>query len=342
MKIGVVGAGYWGKNLIRVFDKLGVLKTVCDLDKKVLADIKKEYPKIETSTDIRQILTDKEIRGVVISSPASAHYELTSMILSSGKDAFVEKPLSLDVKHGMKLVEVAKKKDLILMVGHLLHYHPAVVKLKDMIKKGCFGKINYICSNRLNFGKVRHEENVLWSFASHDISIITDIMGMPKQISSVGRAYIQKNVSDIAFCMFNFTKGKAAHIFVSWIYPFKEQKLVVIGSKKEAVFDDLAKNKLVVYSHKVKLEDSGIPKAVRSKGKVAEISNKEPLMEEARHFLECVEKRIKPRTDGSSALDVLRILDACQKSMDSNQLNQLSCKKNFLSIKQRMCQMKQK
>lgn len=316
MNIALIGAGYWGKNLVRVFYELGVLKIICDLNEKSLQERKKEHPNLETTTDISKILNDKNINAVVIATPAFTHYALGKKVLESGKDVFIEKPLALKIEEGAELVELAKKKKRILMVGHLLLYHPAVKKLKELIQIGELGEICYIYSNRLNFGKLRKEENVLWSFAPHDISVIIDILGMPKNTYAFAYSYLQKYIADIVVSDFEFEDGKAAHIFVSWLNPFKEQKLTVVGSKAMAVFDDQAKDKLVVYRHKVEWPENKNPEAVKAEGEIIKISNKEPLTEEAKHFIECIKSRKNPVTDGENALKVLNVLNSCQKSME--------------------------
>jgi len=317
MKIGLVGIGYWGKNHLRVFNELGVLKTICDLDKKALKEREKGYLNLETTTDFLEILRDKEIKGVVIATPAATHFNLAHKALEAGKDVFVEKPLALKVKEGKKLVKLAQNKKLILMVGHLLHYHPAIIRLKEIIKERELGEIRYIWSNRLNFGKLRREENVLWSFAPHDISVIIDILGMPKKVFAIGKSYLQKNIPDVTLSILEFRKNQTAHIFVSWLNPFKEQKLSISGSKKMVVFDGVS-NELMVYSHQINWTKDKSPKAVKAEGRLIKISQKEPLMEEAKHFLECIKKRRTPKTDGKEALNVLKILNACQKSLEED------------------------
>lgn len=313
--IAIIGVGYWGKNLVRVFDQLGVLKIICDSNKKILLERKKDFPKLKISTNFLKILKDKEIKAIVIATPAATHYKLAKEALLAGKDVFVEKPLALKVKEGKELVELAQKKKKILMVGHLLLYHPAIIKLQEMIKKGELGDIYYIWSNRLNFGKLRKEENVLWSFAPHDISIIIDVLGMPEKVITVGKDYIQnKIIPDITLTFLEFKKRKTAHIFVSWLNPFKEQKLSIIGSKAMAVFDGV-KNELVIYFHKIRWQENKNPEAIKAKGKIIKVSKKEPLLEEVKHFLECIKTREKPKTDGEEALKVLKVLDACQKSL---------------------------
>ena len=315
MNIALIGAGYWGKNLVRVFYELGVLKIICDLNETNLKERQKEHPNLKITTDISKILNDKNIDAVVIATPAATHYGLGKKVLESGKDVFIEKPLALKVEEAEEMVKLAKEKKRILMVGHLLLHHSAVKKLKELISEGELGEIRYIYSNRLNFGKLRKEENVLWSFAPHDISVIIDILGVPEKISALGKSYLQKDISDIVVANFEFRGGKAAHIFVSWLNPFKEQKLSIIGSKAMAVFDDQAKDKLVLYRHKVEWSENKNPEATKAAGQIIRISNSEPLAEEAKHFIECVKSRKTPITDGENALKVLKVLDACQKAM---------------------------
>ncbi len=313
--IALVGGGYWGKNLIRVFNQLNVLKVICDLDKEILAKRKKEYPNLKITTDFSEILEDKEIKAVVISAPAVIHYKLAKESLLEGKDVFVEKPLALKVSEGEELVKLARQHKRILMVGHLLLYHPAIIKLREAIKNGELGDIRYVWSNRLNFGKLRKEENVLWSFAPHDISVIVDILGIPERVIAIGKAYLQANIPDITLTSLDFRKGKSAHIFVSWLNPFKEQKLSVIGSKAMAVFDGV-KNELVIYSHKVMWHKDEDPEAIKAKGRTIRFPKKEPLLEEAKHFLRCIETREKPKTDSCEGLNVVKILNACQRSLN--------------------------
>lgn len=315
--IGIIGAGYWGKNLVRVFNELNVLKIVCDLDKKILEKRKKEYPNLEFTTDFSKILKDKDIKAVAVSTPSATHHRLAKRALQAGKDVFVEKPLALKVKEGEELVKLARNKKKILMVGHLLLYHPAIVELKKLIKKGELGEVRYIYSNRLNFGKFRREENVLWSFAPHDISLVIDILGMPQEVLAVGKSYLRLNIPDVTLSVLKFRNNQAAHIFVSWLNPFKEQKLSVIGSKKMAVFNGV-ENKLTIYSHKIKNHENRNPEAVKKKGKPIKIPSLEPLKEEAKHFLECVKNKTKPKTAGEEGLKVLKVLNLCQKSLEKN------------------------
>ena len=318
INLGLAGAGYWGKNLIRVFWQLGVLKTVCDLDEKRLNEVKKNYPGLKTTKDFREILENKEIKGVVISTSAVTHYELAKKALAAGKDVFVEKPLALNLEEGEELVRLAEEKNLILMVGHLLNYHPAIVELKKIVKGGQLGKILHIYSHRLNFGRLRKEENVLWSFAPHDISLILNFLGeMPKEIRTIGHSYLQKNIPDITLSHYKFPNHSTAHIMVNWLNPIKEQRLVIIGTKKMAVFDDQARDKLVIFSHTI-IWQNGAPVANKKEGKIISFPDKEPLLEEAKHFLDCLSDRKTPKTDGKEALRVLKVLFLSQKSLEEN------------------------
>lgn len=316
--IAVIGSGYWGKNLVRNFFELGALKTICDLDEKVLKDFKMNYPEVHTTTSFQEVLEDQDIDGVVIATPAVLHYKMVKEALNYGKDVFVEKPLSLDVKDGKELVKIAENSGNILMVGHILQYHPAVLKLHEMIKEGELGKIQYIYSNRLNLGKFRTEENILWSFAPHDISVILMLLNeMPRGLTSHAGTYLSKNVADVTLTTMNFPSGVKAHIFVSWLHPYKEQKLVVVGSKKMAVFNDVSDEKLFLYPHEIEWVNR-VPVPQMKDAIVVEIEMKEPLKEECGHFIECIELRDNPKTDGREGLRVLEILQASQESLEKN------------------------
>jgi len=225
--VAVIGAGYWGKNLVRNFHELNALYAVCDSDPKTLAAFKEKYPDIKHYSDVPSVLSDPHIRAVAISTPAATHYTLTKEALLADKDVFVEKPIALHYSEGAELIELASSKNKILMVGHILEYHPAIIKLKELIDKGELGKIQYIYSNRLNLGKFRTEENILWSFAPHDISIILHLLNeMPDEISSHGGNYLNPHITDVTITNMDFPSGVKAHIFVSWLHPYKEQKLV--------------------------------------------------------------------------------------------------------------------
>ena len=315
IKVAVVGVGYWGKNLARNFHELDALEVLCDPDGSVEAACKHNYGNARFHPDFREVLSDPCVDAVALATPAVAHFEMAKAALEAGKDVFVEKPLAMDVKHGECLVKLAEEKRRILMVGHILRYHPAIVKLQKLIQDGTLGKINYLYSNRLNIGKIRTEENILWSFAPHDISVMLSLLNeMPTRVACRGTAYLNRDVADVTLSHFEFPSGVQAHIFVSWLHPIKEQRLVVVGSAKMAVFDDTAGHKLVLYPHKVEWKNR-IPTAVKAQGEVVELEELEPLRAECQHFLDSVEFRTTPVSDGAEGLRVLRVLDACQRAL---------------------------
>lgn len=317
--IVVIGTGYWGKNLVRNFYELNSLYGICDVDEKTLISFKKKYPDIQTFTDFSKSFKDSEAKAVAIATPADTHYSLVKEALLAGKDVFVEKPISLHYKEGEELVILAKSKGKILMVGHILEYHPAVAKLNELIEEGALGKINYIYSNRLNLGKIRSEENILWSFAPHDISIILSLLHeMPVEVSAHGGNYLNPHITDVTVTNMSFPSGVKAHIFVSWLHPYKEQKLVVVGDKQMILFDDVnPTNKLSAYSHKIDwIDRKPVPRP--EEAKPIDIASKEPLKTECEHFLDCIASRKTPLTDGVSGLRVLQILEAFQESLKDN------------------------
>jgi UDP-2-acetamido-3-amino-2,3-dideoxy-glucuronate N-acetyltransferase len=317
LKVAVIGAGAWGKNLVRNFAKLGVLGMVCDPDAGACANASKISPGVPTCTDFSETLSRPEIAAVAIATPAVLHYSLAKAALKAHKDVFVEKPLALEETEGQELVDLASKQGQILMVGHILQYHPAILKLKELIDRGKLGKIQYIYSNRLNIGKIRKEENILWSFAPHDISVILLLLGeMPVTVSAHGGNYLQSKVADTTLTSLSFASGTRGHIYVSWLHPFKEQMLVVVGERQMAVFDDVASDrKLVLYAHQIDWIDR-YPVARKVEGEVVPLELGEPLREECAHFLDCIRSRQKPQTDGVEGLRVLQVLQACQRSLD--------------------------
>src|SRR5260370_567850 len=313
--VAVVGVGYWGKNLVRNFDALGVLAALCDSDKSLGESCKKKYPAVKFYSKYSEVLADPGISGVALATPAVAHYEMAKAALEADKDVLVEKPLAIDVKHGEELVKLAESKNRILMVGHILRYHPAILKLHKLIHDGQLGKIDYLYSNRLNIGKIRTEENILWSFAPHDISVMLALLNeTPTRVSCHGGAYLNHRIFDVTLSHLNFPSGVQAHIFVSWLHPVKEQRLVVVGSEKMAVFDDAAEHKLVLYPHKVEWRNR-VPTAVKADGEIVKLERCEPLRAECQHFLDCIAFRTTPATNGAEGLRVLRVLDACQRAL---------------------------
>jgi UDP-2-acetamido-3-amino-2,3-dideoxy-glucuronate N-acetyltransferase len=320
--IAHIGLGYWGKNILRNLYELNVLRIACDSSEDTITERKKQFPEVEYTTKIEDIISNPEIKAVTIATPAETHYELAKKFLLSGKDVFVEKPMALAVKEGEELVEIAEKQGRILMVGHILQYHPAVIKLKELISSGSLGKIQYIYSNRLNIGKLRTEENILWSFASHDISVILELVGEePFEVSAFGGDYLNPGIYDVTITTLKFKNGIRGHIFVSWLHPFKEQKLVVVGSKAMAVFDDVSKEKLFLYPHEIEWKDSKIPIAKKANYKVIPVEDVEPLKLELSHFIDCVKSRKRPKTDGYEGIRVLKVLELAEKSLKGAHLS---------------------
>jgi len=316
-RVAVVGCGYWGKNLVRNFHQLGNLQAVYDVDESRRQEMSKAYGVTATRT-LEELLQRADIQAVAIAAPAVQHFDLAKRALLAGKDVFVEKPLAVRLGDGQELVELARKRERILMVGHLLQYHPAVLELRRLIRAGELGKVQYIYSSRLNLGKLRTEESILWSFAPHDVSAILSLLDEePTVVAAHGGNYLNRNVADVTLTTLDFASGVKAHIFVSWLHPFKEQKLIIVADGKMAVFDDTeTARKLVVFPHKIEWVDR-VPVARKAEGQVVSLQAEEPLLLECRHFLECVRERKKPRTDGEEGLRVLRVLQACEKSLQN-------------------------
>ncbi len=317
MKIGVIGTGYWGKNLVRNFSEIGALSCICDSNPEAGSELAAKY-KVPLYATMDEMLGNEPKIAVAAATPAATHYDVLKSVLQAGHHAFVEKPLALNVSEAEELINIADKKNLTLMIGHLLQYHSGFRKLKDMARSGELGKINYIFSSRLNLGKIRREENILWSFAPHDISMILSLAGEePESVTAIGHNFLSKAVADITTTHLSFLSGIAAHIFVSWLHPFKEQKLVVVGDKNMAVFDDTKpwNEKLVLYPHTISWKD-GAPVPDKKDAQPVELEESEPLKEECLHFLESIDKKQAPLTDGREGLRVLQVLDAAQRSLE--------------------------
>jgi predicted dehydrogenase len=317
--IAVLGCGYWGQNLVRNFYQLGGLRLVCDPAESGRTRAGQIAPQVEICDHFEAVFERQDIEAVVLATPAETHHPLALKALKSGKDVFVEKPLALDYKQGLELDAAARRNGRILMVGHLLEYHPAVLKLRELLADKVLGKVNYIYSNRLNFGKIRTEENALWSFAPHDIAVILRLFAAsPIEVTCVGGNYLTPNLADVTVSCLHFPGGQRAHIFVSWLNPFKEQKLVIVGDKKMAVFNDVSKEgKLVLYNQWVEMPNRQ-PILQKGESESVEIGGDEPLRRECEHFLECIVTRKAPLTDSTSGIEVLRVLQACQMSLQMN------------------------
>lgn len=319
-RVAVIGCGYWGKNLVRVFSELGALAAVCDTNEVRAGELAARH-----GSEVRalaDVLADPGVDAVVIATPAATHADLAIQALRAGKHVFVEKPLALSLREAAQVREEAEQGDRILMVGHLLRYHSAFLELERLVKDGALGALQYVYSTRLNFGKIRREENVFWSFAPHDISMILALVGEePNRVDSVGHCYLHSEIADVTTTHLAFASGINGHIFVSWLHPFKEQKLVVVGSEGMAVFNDGEpwERKLVLFRHKVVWRNH-MPEPLKSEGEAIPVAAVEPLREEAGHFLACVQEGMRPRTDIEEATRVLRVLERAQASLRAGHL----------------------
>jgi predicted dehydrogenase len=324
--IAVVGTGDWGANLVRNFASLpgSRLVALCDTDPARLARAGAQAPEARTTIRLEDIAAATDVRGVVVAASAIQHHPIARALLDAGKDVYVEKPLALTVADAEELVRIARERDRILMVGHLLLYHPGVRHLKEMVRKGELGDVLYIYSQRVNLGKVRRDENALWSFAPHDLSVILHLLEMePVDVAARGAAFLQGEVEDVVFLHLRFPDGRMAHVHVSWLDPHKLRKFTVVGRQKMVVFDDMEA------SEKIRVYDKGVDKgagqivsygdalSIRSGDiLIPKISLQEPLRIECQHFVECVREHKQPLTDGADGLRVVRVLAAAQRSLE--------------------------
>jgi predicted dehydrogenase len=314
--VAVLGCGYWGRNLVRTFHSLRTLRAVCDAAPSGVEAARQIAPGVPVVGDYAAVLADPNIEAVVIATPAETHATLASRALAAGKHVFVEKPLALTYRDGLQLVREAEATGLVLMVGHILEYHPAVTELVRRVRQGELGTLQYVYSNRLNLGKVRREENILWSFAPHDIAVMLRVIGdLPTEVTATGGTYLQPNIADVTVTTLHFAEGVRGHIFVSWLHPYKEQRLVLVGSQRMAVFDDVSPDrKLVIYDQGIDWV-GGEPVPRKKKSEVVAIPTDEPLRLEAEHFLQTIMTGEHPITDGQSGLRVLQVLEAAQRSL---------------------------
>ena len=316
--IAVIGTGYWGRNLVRNMHRLSALSLICDKNEQTLAALGQQYPGVETCLAISDVLARDNIKGVLIATPAETHYVLAREAILAGKHVFSEKPLALHAGEARELEKLARDAGVTLMVGHLLQYHPLFVRLKEAVLGGELGRVDYIYSNRLNLGKIRREENILWSFAPHDISMILTLAGgEPDRVTATGGNYLHVAIADVTVTHLEFPSGLKAHVFVSWLHPFKEQKLVVVGERKMAVFDDTRPwaDKLLFYPHEIRWENN-VPVPAKAEPERVDVPEAEPLALECAHFLDCVAGKTTPLTDGREGMSVLRVLNAGQRSLD--------------------------
>lgn len=314
--IAQVGCGHWGKNLARNFADLGVLGAVADDHPETAARIA-----AQTGTEVRtfeSLLMDPAIAGIALATPAITHVEMASRAISAGKHVFVEKPLALDPADGERLVQQAEDSGRVLMVGHLLQYHPIFVALRDLVADSELGALRYIYSNRLSLGKFRTEENVLWSFAPHDLSMMLSLTGEePDHVTADGAAILSGSLADWCTCWMHFPSGVRGHIQTSWLHPFKEQRLTVIGDKAMAVFEDSApqwEQRLALYRHQVD-RTGHVPVPIKAEAEYVAVAPDEPLQAECRHFVECIRTGARPRTDGREGLRVLNTLSRAEAAL---------------------------
>jgi predicted dehydrogenase len=324
MRLGVAGLGYWGPNLARNFAALPdcELAWVCDADPAAVHRVAAGFPGVRSTTALEDLLDDSRLDAIVLATPVPTHAELAVRVLQAGKHCFVEKPLALDVASAERAVAAAAEADRILMVGHLLEYHPAVVKLKEIADSGDLGDIHYVYSNRLNLGKLRDDENALWSLGAHDVSVVLLLAGEePFEVEAHGESYIKSGIEDVVFAFMRFPSGLAAHLHLSWLDPHKERRFTVVGSRRMATFDDMElERKVSVYDKGFDENASSYGEYITRSGDIwsPRISNREPLRIECEHFVECIREGRTPLSDGASGLRVVRVLEALQQRLDAS------------------------
>jgi predicted dehydrogenase len=324
VKVAVVGVGYWGPNFVRIMDELpdSRLVAICDTASDKTDKLTRLYPHLDFTGSLDPLLDGDKIDAVVIATGSDSHYELTRKSLLKGKHVLVEKPIALDSREAIELVRLAEEKKRVLLVGHLLRYHNGVIKLREYIEEGFLGKILYIYTTRVNLGRIRKEESALWSFATHDISVVNYLLdSQPEYVTASGQAYVRKDVQDVVFVTLHFPDGVMAHLHVSWLDPHKIRKITVVGDKKMAVLDDMqATEKLRIYDKGVDFVpsygDYGESLSIRVGDiYIPKIDMVEPLKVECQHFLDCIERGAKPLTDGECGLQVLKVLEAAEQSL---------------------------
>lgn len=312
--IAVIGCGHWGKNLVRNFAELGALAAVCDPNAKLAQSYAEQYNAGDLS--FAAILANSAIEGVVLAVPAPLHASMAIEVMNAGKHVYVEKPLAMNRIEAESMLASAEENGVQLMVGHLLQYHPIFMAVRGLVESGELGSLSYVYSNRLSFGKVRSEEDVIWSFAPHDISMILSLAGQePEMVRAESSCILQPDIADTATVHMEFKSALKAHVSVSWLHPFKEQKLVVVGQGGMAVFDDTKpwNEKLALYRHVVQATD-GLPSLEKAEVEFLEVPQSEPLRNECLHFINVVSENVAPLTNGEEGLSVLKVLSAASLS----------------------------
>ncbi len=325
VSIGVAGLGYWGPNLARNFAALPPcdLRWCCDPSEAVLARHAPSFPATRFTGELDDLLGDDSLDAIVLATPVPTHADLAERVLDAGKHCFVEKPLAQSVADAERVVAAAERAGRLLMVGHLLEYHPGVAKLKEIATSGELGDIHYIYSNRLNLGKLRADENALWSLGAHDVSVVLHLADgeEPVEVAAHGESYMRPGVEDVVFCFLRFPSGRAAHLHLSWLDPHKERRFTVVGSRRMATFDDMElERKVTVYDKGFDEETGSYGEYITRSGDIwsPRIGNREPLRIECEHFVECVRTGATPVSDGESGLRVVRVLEALQDQLDAN------------------------
>jgi predicted dehydrogenase len=322
--VGVVGLGYWGPNLARNFDRLpGVdLSWICDASDEALGRLSGAFAGAHASSEFEDLLADDALDAIVIATHVPAHAELAVRALEAGKHCFVEKPLAQSSEDAERVVDAAAAAGRVLMVGHLLEYHPGVETLKEIADSGELGDIRYVYANRLNLGKLRPDENALWSLGAHDVSVLMWLAGEePYECRAVGESFMREGIEDVVFCYMRFPSGLAAHLHLSWLDPHKERRFTVVGSKKMATFDDMElERKVSVYDKGFDQDFDSYGEYIARSGEVRSprVSNEEPLRAECEHFLACIADGSEPRSGGESGLRVVRVLEALQRSLEES------------------------
>ncbi len=322
IRVAVVGLGYWGPNLARNFAAIDgcELTWLCEDSEQIRAKLPDAFPGVRTSGEIDELLADPELDAVVLATPVPTHAELALRVLEAGKHCFVEKPLATTVADAQRAVDAAEKAGRILMVGHLLEYHPAVTHLKELLDEGELGSLYYVYGNRVNLGKLRSEENALWSLGAHDVSVVLHLIGEePVECSAHGESYVRGGVQDVVFCYLRFPSGQVAHLHLSWLDPHKERRITVVGSKRMATFDDMrTEGKLTVYDKGFDEDASSWGEYITRAGESfsPRLANAEPLRLECQHFIDCIREGRTPCSDGHSGLRVVRVLEALQRSLE--------------------------
>jgi len=323
VRVGVAGLGYWGPNLARNFAAIPgcELAWLCDSDEARRDKLALAHPGARATGELSDLLGDETLDAVVLATPVPTHADLAVAVLEAGKHCFVEKPLATSAVDAERAVQASERAGRLLMVGHLLEYHPAVTRLKEMIDAQELGPLFYIYGNRLNLGQLRADENALWSLGAHDVSVALHLIGEePVECVAQGAAYVREQVQDVVFCFLRFPSGVVAHLHLSWLDPHKERRITVVGAKRMATFDDMAiEGKLALYDKGFDQDTSSWGEYIARSGDIysPQISNREPLRLECEHFVECVRAGATPRSDGASGLRVVRVLEALQRSLEA-------------------------